>query len=158
MKRAREADAAALSAEELASILAAGEDIPSLDANGVKRLLLRLERACTRNAALRAKHAAEPIKFLDSEVELHQAQEPLPQLVVLEQVGRVMVVELDIIMDLFARQVVVVELVVLDQMLRPLKEAMVAQDYLLRLVEIRLIMQVVVAVLQHKIMGQQLVE
>ena len=45
-------------------------DLPALDAAGVKRMLLSLERRISRNALLRAKHADEPAKFLESEVEL----------------------------------------------------------------------------------------
>ena len=79
-KRPRDDAPPSFSAAELAALLASGEDVPSLDAAGVKRLLLRLERAISRNASLRAKHAAEPIKFLDSEVELHQALKALQAL------------------------------------------------------------------------------
>jgi len=66
-----------LSAEELAAILAQGEDVPSLNAEGVKRLILSLERAVTANAALRAKHPTEPLKYLDSEVRLSEALKAL---------------------------------------------------------------------------------
>jgi beta-catenin-like protein 1 len=70
---------AALSAEEIARILEAGADdaVPALDSSGVKRMLLTLERAVSKNMALRAKHASEPIKFLDSEVELDRALKAL---------------------------------------------------------------------------------
>lgn len=70
---------AALSAEEIARILEAGADdaVPALDSSGVKRMLLTLERAVSKNMSLRAKHASEPIKFLDSEVELDRALKAL---------------------------------------------------------------------------------
>ena len=71
-KRPREEEGA-LSAAELAQLLDTGGDIPALDGAGVKRLLLALERAITANRALRARHAAEPLRYLDSEVALHGA-------------------------------------------------------------------------------------
>ena len=71
-----------LTAEEISAILAQSEeaDIPSLDGAGVKRLLLGLERSVTANASLRAKHAAEPLKYLDSEVRLSEALKSLQAL------------------------------------------------------------------------------
>lgn len=47
-------------------------DVPSLDAAGVKKLLLGLEKRITRNQLMRAKHADEPHKFLESESELDE--------------------------------------------------------------------------------------
>ena len=79
-KRPRDDGAASsLTADEISAILAQNDerDIPTLDAGGVKRLLLVLERAVTANAALRARHAAEPLKYLDSEVRLSEALKSL---------------------------------------------------------------------------------
>jgi hypothetical protein len=45
-------------------------DLPTLDVNGVKRMLLKVEKAITKNQIARAKHGNEPAKFLDSEAEL----------------------------------------------------------------------------------------
>jgi hypothetical protein len=60
-----------LTAEELEALLSSASSVPSLDANGVKRLVLSLEKAITRNQLARAKHAGEPARFMESEVELH---------------------------------------------------------------------------------------
>jgi beta-catenin-like protein 1 len=71
--------AGALSAQDIERILAesAEDAVPALDAPGVKRMLLAVERALTRNMAARAKHADEPLKYLDSEVELDRAVKSL---------------------------------------------------------------------------------
>lgn len=47
-------------------------DVPTLDVNGVKRLLLGLERAITRNSLARAKYGDEPARFIESEVALDE--------------------------------------------------------------------------------------
>lgn len=64
--------ARALSAADIERILADGDEetVPTLDSTGVKRMLLALERALTKNITARAKYAGEPLKYLDSEVEL----------------------------------------------------------------------------------------
>jgi len=49
----------------------------ALDEAGVKRLVLAFERALTRNTQLRVKHAHDPTKFVDSEVELDEAARAL---------------------------------------------------------------------------------
>jgi beta-catenin-like protein 1 len=73
-KRPRDdSGAPSLSAADIAEILARGEEIPSLDAAGVKRLVLTLERAVTANAQLRAKYPTEPLKYLDAEARLDAA-------------------------------------------------------------------------------------
>jgi hypothetical protein len=87
-----------------------------------------------------------------------QAQELQLLQVVQEHLDRDMVVELDIIMEAFVQQVVVAVQEQQDRMPVPLKEVMEALVYLLRLVEIRLIMQVAAVVLELKIMGQLLAE
>ena len=81
-KRPREEDAEAprLSAAELAQLLEGGGEIPALDAAGVKRLLLSLERCISANRAARIKHASEPLRYLDSEVALHSALQALQAL------------------------------------------------------------------------------
>jgi hypothetical protein len=38
----------------------------------LKKLCVALERKTTRNQQLRIKHASDPTKFVDSEVELHE--------------------------------------------------------------------------------------
>ncbi|KAL7749222.1 hypothetical protein RI367_005374 [Sorochytrium milnesiophthora] len=63
-----------LSAEqrEILELVDQAEDveIPTMDLPALKKLVLRFERAITKNQELRVKHADDPIKFLDSEVEL----------------------------------------------------------------------------------------
>ncbi len=63
-----------LSEDQLAELVAAAEtaDVPSLDVTGVKRLLLGVEKAITRNELARTKYAGEPARFMDTEVELDQ--------------------------------------------------------------------------------------
>lgn len=45
-------------------------DVPELDGNGVKKMLLSVERAITKNMQLRMKYPDAPGKFLESEMEL----------------------------------------------------------------------------------------
>lgn len=45
-------------------------DLPALDANGVKRMLLKVERAISKNQNARAKYHDQPARFLDTEIEL----------------------------------------------------------------------------------------
>ena len=79
-KRARTAET--LSADEIRAIIEAGADevVPALDSVGVKRMLLTLERAVTKNSSLRARHADDALKFLDSEVEVDRALKALQAL------------------------------------------------------------------------------
>jgi beta-catenin-like protein 1 len=80
LKRARTAET--LSADEIRAIIEAGADevVPALDSTGVKRMLLTLERAVTKNSSLRARHADDAMKFLDSEVEVDRALKALQAL------------------------------------------------------------------------------
>jgi beta-catenin-like protein 1 len=65
-------DSDELTEAQLAELVAAAEtaDVPSLDVTGVKRLLLSVEKAITRNELARTKYAGEPARFMDTEVEL----------------------------------------------------------------------------------------
>jgi hypothetical protein len=92
------------------------------------------------------------------EVVLRQVQELLALRVDQEQLDKDLEAEQDFIMEPFVRQVVVAVQEQQDRMLLLLKEVMEGLVYLLRLVEILLIMQVVAAVLELKIMGQLLAE
>jgi beta-catenin-like protein 1 len=62
------------SKEDIARLLAEAEksEVPTLDATGVKKILLSLEKKITKNALLRAKHAGEPARFMESEIELDE--------------------------------------------------------------------------------------
>lgn len=66
--------AAGLSESDIARLVAEAErtEVPALDASGVKKLVLGLERAITRNSLARAKFPGEPARFLDSEVALDE--------------------------------------------------------------------------------------
>lgn len=61
---------------DIAAMLAAAEaaaaEAPSLDAVGVKKLLLGLERRVTKNQLARAKFGDQPSRFLESELELDE--------------------------------------------------------------------------------------
>ena len=61
-------------AEDIARMLDEADkgEVPSLDINGVKRLLLSLERAITKNSLARAKHSDQPARFIESEVALDE--------------------------------------------------------------------------------------
>lgn len=63
-----------LTEDEIAALVEAAEtaDVPSLDTIGVKRLLLGVEKAITKNSLARTKYASEPARFMDTEVELDQ--------------------------------------------------------------------------------------
>ncbi|KAI9336574.1 Catenin-beta-like protein [Obelidium mucronatum] len=64
-----------LSAEQRAlfALVDAAEDAPvAIDVATLKRLVLRLERAITRNEELRVRHADDPLKFIDSEADLDE--------------------------------------------------------------------------------------
>lgn len=56
-------------AEHLAEDLA---DLENIDDRGIKRVVAGLERRIRRNQELRVKHAGEPARFVDSEMELHE--------------------------------------------------------------------------------------
>ncbi|KNE71428.1 hypothetical protein AMAG_15661 [Allomyces macrogynus ATCC 38327] len=45
-------------------------DVAELDASALKKVMLRFDKALTKNQALRAKHPDEPTKFIDSEIDL----------------------------------------------------------------------------------------
>jgi beta-catenin-like protein 1 len=61
--------ASGMTPAELQAMLDAADSVemPALDAGGVKRMLLKLERAISTNVELRAKHGDEPPKFMASE-------------------------------------------------------------------------------------------
>lgn len=72
-KRARVGGASSeLSRREIAALVDAGErtEIAALDARAVKAMAKALQKRIRQNALLREKHADEPAKFMDSEVEL----------------------------------------------------------------------------------------
>jgi len=70
-KRQREED---ISQEDILAILeSSASDAPTLDPIGVKHLLLSFEKAVTSNRVQRVKHASEPLKYLESEVNLDLA-------------------------------------------------------------------------------------
>jgi beta-catenin-like protein 1 len=68
--------------DDIARLLAEADasDVPALDTHGVKRMLLKLEKAISKNALLRAKHSDAPGKFLESEVELDRELQALRSL------------------------------------------------------------------------------
>ncbi|KAJ3362724.1 hypothetical protein GGF31_001333 [Allomyces arbusculus] len=45
-------------------------DVAELDASALKKVMLRFDKALTKNQGLRAKHPDEPTKFIDSEIDL----------------------------------------------------------------------------------------
>ena len=51
--------------------------VEPLDETLLKRLILQLEKRSLRNQEMRTKHADAPEKFLDSELELHEAIQSL---------------------------------------------------------------------------------
>lgn len=65
-------DADELTDEQLAELVAAAEtvEVPTLDVNGVKSLLLSVEKSISRNSLARTKYAGEPARFMDTEVDL----------------------------------------------------------------------------------------
>ena len=68
------ASAAQLEAREVARLIAAADaaEVPTLDATGVKKMLLSLEKKINKNSLQRAKYTDEPARFLDSELELDE--------------------------------------------------------------------------------------
>lgn len=56
-------------AEQLAEDL---KDLESIDDRGVKRIVAGIERRIRRNQELRLKHADDPRRFLESELELNE--------------------------------------------------------------------------------------
>ena len=48
------------------------QDLENIDDRGIKRIITGLERRIRRNQELRLKHADEPTRFLQSELDLHE--------------------------------------------------------------------------------------
>lgn len=66
--------AAAAEQDDIQAMLAAADavDAPTLDASGAKKMLLALEKKINKNYQMRAKFSHEPVKFMESEVELDE--------------------------------------------------------------------------------------
>ncbi|KAJ3384095.1 hypothetical protein HDU92_003775 [Lobulomyces angularis] len=60
--------------EKLKQIIDAAEDLPeTIDLATLKKLILKFEKAITKNNQQRSKFQSEPLKFIDSEVDLDQS-------------------------------------------------------------------------------------
>lgn len=91
-------DLAELGEEDIARLVEEGEirEVVTLDTTGVKQLVLGLEKKINKNQRLRVKYADQPMKFMESELELNEevsglsvlaaAPQLYPQLVALNAV------------------------------------------------------------------------
>ena len=65
-------EAAALLAEAEADLESSQVEVAQIDENGMKRMVLSIEKRINENMQLRMKYADKPEKFMDSELELYQ--------------------------------------------------------------------------------------